>query len=399
MIAIGRVVAWATPAILAGAVQAQCAYEVIPVYHPNPAKELHARSIGNDGTIVGFESGVQGRALVVSPKGDVSFLPSAQWGAVAEGIAPDGRIVGMERLGLITQLPVEWVDGTLVHLATPPGFSTGYALAANRSGRTVGFVNLNGGQIGLSAVWIDGAFVDISRDVPESGEAVGVTEDGVVVGLGKDPSTGLLVPYRWAGPGAVEFLPSIAPDLQSWPTAMSSNGFVAGYATSVSSSGFRHAVAWMNGTAIDCGVLAGYDKSSASGVNVFGQVAGVCEFSSPPPADAPFLWQDGVLYDLFELQLSPFMGSIASVQGINDRGEICGFGKDQYGKSTTVILRPLRTRPGDVTIDCHVDGRDLAALFEFWGRSYDYDGGPGDLDGDRFVGAFDLALVLGDWGP
>jgi hypothetical protein len=105
------------------------------------------------------------------------------------------------------------------------------------------------------------------------------------------------------------------------------------------------------------------------------------------------------MHDLFELQVSPFMGHLHQAFAINDRGEICGTGKDELGKTAGLILRPIRTRPGDVTIDCHVDGRDLAALFEFWGRSYDYDGGPGDLDGDRFVGAFDLALVLGDWGP
>jgi hypothetical protein len=64
-----------------------------------------------------------------------------------------------------------------------------------------------------------------------------------------------------------------------------------------------------------------------------------------------------------------------------------------------LLLSPVRTRSGDANIDCAVDAKDLAIIFEFWGESYDLDGMPGDLNGDLTVDAYDLAMVLGDWGP
>ena len=52
--------------------------------------------------------------------------------------------------------------------------------------------------------------------------------------------------------------------------------------------------------------------------------------------------------------------------------------------------------PGDLDGNGNVGPFDLAFLLGFWGPN---PGHPADLDGDGVVGPFDLALLLGSWGP
>ncbi len=52
--------------------------------------------------------------------------------------------------------------------------------------------------------------------------------------------------------------------------------------------------------------------------------------------------------------------------------------------------------PWDLNGDGTVGAFDLALVLGFWGPN---PGHPSDLDGDGVVGPFDLALVLGNWGP
>ena len=52
--------------------------------------------------------------------------------------------------------------------------------------------------------------------------------------------------------------------------------------------------------------------------------------------------------------------------------------------------------PADIDCNGDVDPFDLAQLLGNWGPC---PGCPADLDGDGAVGPFDLALLLGAWGP
>ncbi len=52
--------------------------------------------------------------------------------------------------------------------------------------------------------------------------------------------------------------------------------------------------------------------------------------------------------------------------------------------------------PADLDGDGAVGAADLAMLLGSWGPC---EGCPADLDGDGAVEAFDLALLLGSWGP
>jgi hypothetical protein len=54
--------------------------------------------------------------------------------------------------------------------------------------------------------------------------------------------------------------------------------------------------------------------------------------------------------------------------------------------------------PADLDCSGSVNAFDLAILLGNWGPCPDPDDCPADIDGDGFVNAFDLAILLGNWG-
>ncbi|MCH8913340.1 MAG: hypothetical protein IIA33_07200, partial [Planctomycetes bacterium] len=55
--------------------------------------------------------------------------------------------------------------------------------------------------------------------------------------------------------------------------------------------------------------------------------------------------------------------------------------------------------PADLDHNGQVGAFDLALLLGSWGPCLDECDCPADLDGGGTVGAFDLAILLGSWGP
>jgi probable HAF family extracellular repeat protein len=88
---------------------------------------------------------------------------------------------------------------------------------------------------------------------------------------------------------------------------------------------------------IDMGVLPGDIQSWANNINSKGQAVGT---SFPATGARAFIWQNGVMTDLNTL-ISP--GSplyLLEAFGINDRGEIAGFGQLSNGEHRGYLLTP-----------------------------------------------------------
>ena len=75
---------------------------------------------------------------------------------------------------------------------------------------------------------------------------------------------------------------------------------------------------------------------------------------------------------------------------INNGGMIPGLGTDVLQVESTCA---------DLSGDGDVGAFDLALLLGSWGPCPPDDDCPADLDGDGDVGASDLAILLGSWGP
>ncbi len=72
---------------------------------------------------------------------------------------------------------------------------------------------------------------------------------------------------------------------------------------------------------------------------------------------------------------------------------------DCFAASDPATLTVLPPCPADFDDDGAVGAFDLAILLGNWGPCPDPDSCPADLDNDGTVGPFDLALLLGTWGP
>jgi probable HAF family extracellular repeat protein len=155
----------------------------------------------------------------------------------------------------------------------------------------------------------------------------------------------------------------------------------------------EHAFLWEKGVMLDLGTLGG-SESSASGVNNLGQVVGWA--TTVEEEFRAFIWQDGVMTDLNDLIASETSLVLTAATSINDLGDIVGAGETPEGDSHAFLARPLRA--GDLNLDAFVDAFDLAELLGSWGPCADCDACPADLDNDCTVGPFDLAILLGNWG-
>ena len=84
-----------------------------------------------------------------------------------------------------------------------------------------------------------------------------------------------------------------------------------------------HAFLWQNGVMTDLGVLPGDVQSWANNINSKGQAVGT---SFPETGSRAFIWQDGVMTDLNTMIPAGSEFYLAEAFGINERGQIVGFG-------------------------------------------------------------------------
>ncbi len=161
---------------------------------------------------------------------------------------------------------------------------------------------------------------------------------------------------------------------------------------------------WLNGGTelVDLGVPFNFFVAESTAVNDHTQVAIIA------PNDLfgftrGFMWEKGVYNDL-SAQIPCEAGlDIWTAEDINNAGEILASTKPiGAGPSIPinwVILRPItKPNPADLDGDGSVGAFDLAILLGSWGPCPPKDDCPADLNGDGVVDAFDLAVLLGSWG-
>ena len=324
----------------------------VPSFSQSAVKQDHALTMIDLGVLPG---GNDSRAFAINNRGEIAGDSHSAGGSV---------------------LAVMWHRGQSIRLSpfVQPGnpFTVSSAFAISESGIAAGHSNF------FPVVWRGGKFIQIST---ASGEATGVNNSGVVVGLLRifapaPPGPGPVAPpshraFSWRD-GVLTELPDLPGASMSQATAINNHGDVAGFsqsaqgavvgavvwrngiimrleglgvahaindrgevAGSVTSGATTHAAVWRDGHVVDLGTLGG-PMSIALGMNNHGDVVGAS--STANGAFHGFLWRDGVMTDL-----GTFPGGLFSVaRSINDAGEVVGYTGAPTGLRAFLISRSGR---------------------------------------------------------
>ena len=156
---------------------------------------------------------------------------------------------------------------------------------------------------------------------------------------------------------------------------------------------------WSGAQMEELGALPEFEWSAALGINDASQVVGVSWYSDGNPnIRRAFIWQNGVMTDLNHL-IAPDSGILIDIaSAINDVGEITG--QARLGShEVAIVLTPPALEIGDLNQDFAVDAFDLALLLGSWGPCPQDEDCLADLNDDGSVGPLDLAELLGHWLP
>jgi probable HAF family extracellular repeat protein len=298
---------------------------------------------------------------------------------------PDGKTpIAINTSGTVLGLDFLWKDGTMVDLATLGGIAS-FPRAINDSDWVVGNYFAPPNLAGRPFLWIDGALFDIPNLGGFESGAYGVNNDGAIVGrsstppgapgdthafLYRDGVTIDLGTFRdgyysaaaaindfghIVGEASTQFgethafrtapYQPIDPDIDdlgtlggtySTATAINQAGHTVGYSYTTGDLE-QYAFFHTGGEMVPLPPLAG-SYSVARSINNADQVVGGTSINGD--AYHAFIWKDGQMEDLNELIPRDSGWELSEADGINDRGQIIGFGTDPAGNYAGFLLTP-----------------------------------------------------------
>ncbi len=270
-------------------------------------------------------------------------------------------------------------DGTnMVNIGTLGG-SSAVAHDINNAGEIVG-ASSNGSASRPYKRLPNGTFIDLGTllgTTNSSGRAWSINEAGVAVGLSRNAANTTSQATLWSG-GGVTALGSLNGGTNfSQAYAISDSNVVvgssvAGKVSPTSSTDLNHAFVWTNGVMVDLGAHpsnTNYIHSEAKDVNNAGEIVGYAAkfFGSPTSGGAAMLWRNGEAIDLNTV-VPPGSGWVLqSAEGINEHGDIVGYGSYQGQTRAFLLVRATRLISGHTDIgvafeegawDLHVHAED-----------------------------------------
>ena len=189
------------------------------------------------------------------------------------------------------------------------------------------------------------------------GVAFGINDDGQTVGSSGSCANTIIPPFAaglhavlWDKDGSAHDLGNLGgtgnPDLLAIgniANVINHRGQVAGV-SAMSGNTTTHAFLWTSerGKMLDLGTLSGDVNSAALGINDRGDVVGASFGAAGPINGNPraFLWRSGVMSDMNDLIPANSPLHLLTAFGINDAGEIAGFGVTSGGDLHAFLATP-----------------------------------------------------------
>jgi len=310
---------------------------------------------------------------------DLGMLPGGTW-SEAGVINNSGQIVGTARDSSGNYKAFLYSNGTMQDLGTLGG-NQSKANCINNSGQVAGWAETSSSGVGHAYVYSNGTMQDLGTLGGSQSEAIGINSNEQVVGEAYTAS-GDYHAFLYSG-GTMQDLGTFGgPD--SLAFRVNDKGQVVGWANVVGGNGTSvngfQAFLYSGGSMEDLGTFGGPNSYSIA-INNNGQIAGWADTSDSVPhaflhsgsgslvatdnlgtfgaasseclgindkgqvvgtfasTDA-FLYSNGVMHDLNSLIPSNSGWTLQVAYGINDSGQITGWGINPSGQTDAFLLTP-----------------------------------------------------------
>ncbi|MBN1342790.1 MAG: hypothetical protein JXQ73_08940 [Phycisphaerae bacterium] len=224
------------------------------------------------------------------------------------------------------------------------------AKGINDAGQVVGWANTSGSQLPHAFLSGDGIMTDLGTLGGSESVAFDINNAGLVVGWAHNPG-GVRRAFLWQD-GVMTDLGALA---DGWSEARAINNADPVQIVGVSNN---HAFLWQEGQLTDLGTLGDRSNSIAHDVNIHGQIVG--ESYSGYDSLRAVLWDGGTITDLGTLYM--WGSGIAYASGINDAGQVVG---EAY-KYSSIPLYPFLWQNGVMTQLPELDSSDA----DYYRRGY-----------------------------
>jgi probable HAF family extracellular repeat protein len=360
---------------------------------PVPAGQYYYYAINARGEVAGVTTvGGQNHAVLYSHGTMTDLGTLGGLSSSAYGINDAAQVVG----SAATKGPISgtsgathaflYSSGTMADLGLLGGYSISVATDINDSGQVVGYCTATSSE--QAFLYSGGTMTALGALGGQGSAAYGINASGQVAG-GAGTSTGYSHAFLYSN-GQMADLGTLPGYPDSYATSINAGGTVVGESYSYNNGAtYYHGFLYSNGTMVDIGWLPGEEGMTfVSGINSSGEVIG-------QSGARAFLYSSGTMTDLDTLINAASGWILFGADGINDSGQIVGFGQNPAGKDDVFVLTPLA--PGDANGDGRVDINDLTIVLTNFGKS-GMTWSQGDFIGDGTVDINDLTIVLANFG-
>ncbi len=252
-----------------------------------------------------------GRGFGALPEYTIIDLGTLYGWSYAQAINDSGEVAGWYYSAGHNRHTSLWdINHSMTDLGTFSG-NNSQAIAINKSGHVVGW-EYSGQSTDFrnhALLWKEGVITNLGSS---EGRAYGINNTGQVVGYSKT-SSGDRHAFLWENSGMTN-LGTLSGDRQSQAFGINDAGQIVGRSGVTSSRG--RAFLWQDGKMIDLGIPAPY--SSAIAINTAGQIVG--EFGNNTSHPHAFIWNStNGLIDLGTLG-----GTMSMAKAINDSNQVVG---------------------------------------------------------------------------
>lgn len=297
---------------------------------------------------------------------EIGILPGVPTFGRGFAVNDSGVVVGESGNGPSKAFRYE--NGTLSDLGSLPGGTGGVANDINNSGRVVGAAS-NGQSVRAFYTDVGGVLMDLGTPLGTSdslARAYAINEDGTIAGVARNASNTASEPALWTfdsgGVPVATTVSSPLPGAFGEFLGLNDRSLAVGRYTDTSNR--TRPFAFDGSSSYDLGLLPNeptFVHGRAIDVNDSGMIVGyVARFDTAPSfGGAAVMWHNGSIFDLNTL-IAPGSGwRLLSAEGINEQGQIVGFGTFG-GQSRAFVLTPVPEPTSFVALG---SGMLLMALF------------------------------------